>query len=83
MRNITVQAILSYFWSVITAVIFGYVIFAYGDQKEILLLVIGYFAGTINQILGVYFSANKDKEPTKTVTHTMEDGSVKVTEETK
>lgn len=83
MNKLTTQAILSYFWSIFTAVIFSYVVVKYGDYKEILLLIVGYISGYMSNILGVYFAANKDKEPSKVTTETNEDGSVKITEESK
>lgn len=80
MKNVTTQAVLSYFWSLFGAALLGYVVIKYGDYKEILLLVVGYVSGYVSNILGVYFSATKDG--IKTTTESTE-GGIKITEESK
>jgi len=57
-ENQTPRAILAYFWSVITAIILGYIVYRWGSEKEILTLIIGLIGGTIvGGIFGVYFGA--------------------------
>jgi len=58
-ENLTPRAILSYFWSVCTAFFIYYILRNWGQEKEILTLIIGLIGGTIlGGIFGVYFGAS-------------------------
>lgn len=55
--------ILAAFWSIFCALSLGYIIIHYGDDKNILLLVIGFLTGGImGGIMGVYFNGSNDKK---------------------
>ena len=57
-ENKTPRAILSYFWSIVAAMILTYIVWRWGDKMEILTLIIGLIGGTIlGGIFGVYFGA--------------------------
>lgn len=58
-ENWTPRAILAYFWSVVTAFLLYYILRNWGQEKEILTLVIGLIGGTIlGGVFGVYFGAS-------------------------
>ncbi len=62
----------------------GYILYRWGDQKEILTLIIGLIGGTvIGGIFGVYFGAAHKLPPgdQKTTTEVSPDGSATVTTE--
>lgn len=57
------QFILAIFWSAFCALTLGYIVVHYGDDKNILLLIIGLInGGIIGAIMGVYFNASHDKK---------------------
>lgn len=58
---------LSYFWSVVSAVILGYIVYRWGNEKEILTLIIGLIGGTIlGGIMGLWFGGTNNKHTTTT-----------------
>lgn len=53
---------LSYFWSFVTALMLGYIIYKWGNEKEILTLIIGLIGGTIiGSIMGLWFGGTNTK----------------------
>lgn len=64
--------ILALFWSLFCALSIGYIIVHYGDDKNILLLIIGFLTGGVmGGIMGVYFNGSnekKDHTPGTTIT---------------
>lgn len=63
---------LAYIWSVGAIIMLGYILYKWGDQKEILTLVIGLIGGTIlGGIFGVYFGGSTTaKKPDASVLQT-------------
>lgn len=58
------RANLAYGWSAVAAFILGYIVYKWGDQKEILTLIIGLIGGTvIGGIFGIYFGGSITKKP--------------------
>lgn len=63
--------ILAMFWSLFCALSIGYIIVHYGDDKNILLLIIGFLTGGVmGGIMGVYFNGSNDKKPDTKITET-------------
>ncbi len=62
MKDATTRNILAYYWSVILSTFVGYCLYKFGEQKEVLMLLIGFITGTIGTILAVYFSANHNPQ---------------------
>lgn len=57
------RANLAYFWSIVTALILGYIVIKWGSEKEILTLIIGLVGGTIiGGIFGIYFGGSLAKK---------------------
>jgi|GEM_PF-5855280 len=53
------RANLAYLWSIVAALILGYIVIKWGDQKEILTLIIGLIGGTVlGGIFGIYFGGS-------------------------
>jgi Mn2+/Fe2+ NRAMP family transporter len=53
---------LAYIWSSVAALILGYIVYKWGDQKEILTLIIGLIGGTVlGGIFGIYFGGSINK----------------------
>ncbi len=82
-ENVTPRAILSYFWSVVVAFFIYYILRNWGDEKEILTLIIGLIGGTIlGGIFGVYFgAAHKIPSPEQKVTTEITQDSTTITSE--
>lgn len=55
------REVLAIFWSVASVVIIGYIVYVFGFKTEILTLMIGLISGTLNGIMGTYFSAQIQK----------------------
>ena len=67
------RANLAYIWSAIAGLILAYIVLKWGDQKEILTLIIGLIGGTVlGGIFGIYFGGSiatkKPDQPTITQT---------------
>lgn len=74
------QKILAYFWSVAAFLFIGYILIRFGQEKEILTLIIGIIGGTIlGGIYGVYFNASHAKKVTETPGTTTADISATIT----
>jgi Mn2+/Fe2+ NRAMP family transporter len=57
------RLILAYFWSVIAAILLFYILIRWGQEKEILTLIIGILGGTvIGGIFGVYFGGQASRK---------------------
>jgi hypothetical protein len=55
---------LAYFWSIVSAIILIYIVYKFGEQKEILTLIIGLVGGTIiGGILGFYYAGDSTHKP--------------------
>lgn len=53
---------LSYFWSFVSAIILAYTVYKWGNEKEILTLIIGLIGGTIlGSIMGLWFGGTNNK----------------------
>lgn len=62
------RANLAYFWSFVTALLLGYIVVKWGQEKEILTLVIGLISGTIlGGVFGIYFGGSLTKKPEPTI----------------
>ncbi len=55
--DINTRANLAYIWTAAIIFFVGYVVYAYGEAKEILTLLIGFITGAGGTILAVYFGA--------------------------
>lgn len=70
--DVKTRANLAYIWSGIAGLILAYIVVKWGDQKEILTLIIGLLGGTIlGGIFGIYFGGSittKKPEPTVPIT---------------
>lgn len=65
------RANLAYIFAVSVLAMLGYILYRWGDQKEILTLIIGIIGGTIlGGIFGVYFAGSLTKKPDTMVTQT-------------
>ena len=72
-ENKTPRAVLSYFWSVFSAFLLGYIVMRWGDKMEILTLIIGLIGGTIlGGIFSVYFVTTHRAQSTETQKTTTE-----------
>lgn len=49
---------LAYIWSIAVIVMIAYIIFKYGEFKEILTLIIGFITGVAGTVLALYFGGN-------------------------
>lgn len=78
------RANLAYIWSVFAGLYLGYIIVRWGDQKEILTLVIGLIGGTIlGGIFAVYFGGTaQTKKPDPQVPVSGDNPTVNVTNPT-
>lgn len=62
-NNTKTQSYLAYYWSIVASLILGYIVYKWGDQKEILTLIIGLISGTIlGGIFGVFFGGTLNKK---------------------
>lgn len=53
------RKVLAYFWSLASAIFIAYILYRWGNEKEILTLIIGLISGLIlGGIFGVYFGSN-------------------------
>ncbi len=58
------RANLAYGWSVVAAIILMYIVYQWGQEKEILTLIIGLIGGTvIGGIFGIFFGGSLAKKP--------------------
>lgn len=70
------RANLAYIWTFIAGVILSYIVWKWGDQKEILTLIIGLIGGTIlGGIFGIYFGGSITKKPDGSPTINANDNS--------
>jgi Mn2+/Fe2+ NRAMP family transporter len=65
-KEMNMRNVLALLWSIFTFAMLSYILYKWGDQKEILTLIIGLVGGTIlGSIFGYYFSAtHKNKNET-------------------
>jgi len=70
--DVKTRANLAYLWSGVASLILGYIVYRWGDQKEILTLIIGLIGGTIlGGIFGIYFGGSiTTKKPDPTILNT-------------
>ncbi len=58
------RANLAYIWTCIAGLILGYIVYMWGNEKEILTLIIGLIGGTVlGGIFGIYFGGSINKKP--------------------
>jgi len=58
------RANLAYIWTIIAGVILCYIVWKWGNEKEILTLIIGLIGGTVlGGIFGIYFGGSIAKKP--------------------
>lgn len=69
MKNIREK--LALIWSIAAIIMIGYILIKYGDQKEILTLIIGLIGGTVvGGMFGFYFSSSHKDKPDASITTT-------------
>jgi len=49
---------LAYIWSIAVITLVDYIVYKYGDFKEILTLIIGFITGVAGTVLALYFGGN-------------------------
>lgn len=61
--EVKTRANLAYFWSFVSSIILCYIVYEWGQEKEILTLIIGLIGGTvIGGIWGTYFGSSLTKK---------------------
>jgi Mn2+/Fe2+ NRAMP family transporter len=74
------RANLAYIWTLVAALILGYIVVKWGDQKEILTLIIGLIGGTVlGGIFGIYFGGSINKKPDAQIVQTGEQPTANTT----
>lgn len=56
------KEVIAIFWVIISAAVICYIVYVFGYKTEILTLMIGYLTGTLQNIVGTYFSSTPSKK---------------------
>lgn len=74
---------LAIYWSAAISILLGYIVVRWGQEKEILTLIIGLLSTTIGAVIGYYFGAsNEKKHPTTPLGTTTADISATIITDT-
>ncbi len=73
MQRFDTRSAIAIIWTFACIYFIGYILVRFGDQKEILTLIIGLISGTIlGSIFGTYFGATPTNKPNPTGVNTAE-----------